>query len=79
MVRSCHERYDGDGYPDGLTGERIPLVARIVCCCDAFDAMTTTRSYRSAMSYADARDELRRHRATQFDPRVVDAVLALTA
>jgi HD-GYP domain-containing protein (c-di-GMP phosphodiesterase class II) len=78
IVRSCHERYDGRGYPDGLAGEDIPVVARIVCCCDAFNAMTTTRSYRAAMSVAEARDELARNRGTQFDPVVVDAILALT-
>jgi len=78
MVRSCHERYDGGGYPDGLAGEEIPLVARIVCACDAFNAMTTTRPYRAAMTVAEARDELVRNRATQFDPAVVDAILALT-
>ena len=47
LVRSCHERYDGGGYPDGLAGERIPLVARIVCCCDAYNAITTDRPYRA--------------------------------
>ncbi len=75
IVRSCHERYDGHGYPDGLAGEDIPIVARIVCCCDAFDAMTTTRPYREAMTFAEARAELRQNRGTQFDPRVVDALL----
>ena len=49
IVRSCHERWDGNGYPDGLAGEDIPLVARIVCCCDAFSAMTTDRPYRAAL------------------------------
>ena len=78
IVRSCHERYDGLGYPDGLAGEQIPIVARIIFGCDAFNAMTTTRSYRAAMSLADARAELERNRGTQFDPRVVDAILALT-
>jgi HD-GYP domain-containing protein (c-di-GMP phosphodiesterase class II) len=78
-VRSCHERYDGQGYPDGLAGAEIPIVARIVCCCDAFNAMTTTRSYRAAMSTAEARAELEQNRGTQFDPDVVDAVLAVTA
>jgi HD-GYP domain-containing protein (c-di-GMP phosphodiesterase class II) len=77
IVRSCHERYDGLGYPDGLAGEQIPIVARIIFGCDAFNAMTTTRSYRAAMSLADARAELERNRGTQFDPRVVDAILAL--
>ena len=49
LVRSCHERWDGQGYPDGLAGEDIPLVARIVCCCDAYNAMTTDRPYRAAL------------------------------
>jgi HD-GYP domain-containing protein (c-di-GMP phosphodiesterase class II) len=79
VVRSCHERYDGRGYPDGLAGKDIPVVARIVCCCDAFNAMTTTRSYRAAMSTEEAREELARNRGTQFDPDVVDVVLAVTA
>jgi len=78
LVRSCHERYDGRGYPDGLAGEEIPIVARIVCCCDAFNAMTTTRSYRAAMSTEEAREELVQNRGTQFDPDVVDAILAVT-
>jgi len=77
-VRSCHERYDGGGYPDRLAGAEIPLVARIVCACDAFNAMTTTRPYRAAMTVAEAREELARNRATQFDPAVVDAILAQT-
>jgi HD-GYP domain-containing protein (c-di-GMP phosphodiesterase class II) len=79
LVRSCHERYDGLGYPDGLVGEAIPIVARIVCCCDAFNAMTTDRPYRSALSLDEALSELRVHRGTQFDPGVVDCLLALHA
>jgi len=78
IVRSCHERWDGGGYPDGLSGEAIPLVARIVCCCDAYNAMTTDRAYRSALSIEAARGELLRNRGTQFDPHVVDALLAVT-
>jgi len=74
LVRSCHERWDGDGYPDGLVGEETPLIARIVCACDAFSAMTTDRPYRKAMSPADALDELHRGAGTQFDPRVVEAL-----
>jgi HD-GYP domain-containing protein (c-di-GMP phosphodiesterase class II) len=79
IVRSCHERYDGLGYPDQLAGEAIPIEARIVACCDAFNAMTTDRPYRAAMPLIDALDELRLHRATQFDPGVVDSLLALHA
>jgi response regulator RpfG family c-di-GMP phosphodiesterase len=75
---SCHERYDGQGYPDGLAGEEIPLIARIVCCCDAFNAMITNRPYRPAMTLAEARAELRQNGGTQFDPRVVDALVGLT-
>jgi two-component system cell cycle response regulator len=71
IVRASHERWDGDGYPDGLAGELIPLGARIVAVCDAYDAMTTTRPYRRAMSEAEAMAELRRCAGHQFDPRVV--------
>src|SRR6266516_2951363 len=74
LVRSCHEHYDGSGYPDGLAGERIPLVARVVCCCDAFSAMTTDRPYRAGRSAAEAVAELQRCSGTQFDPRVVEAL-----
>jgi putative nucleotidyltransferase with HDIG domain len=74
IVRSCHERWDGAGYPDGLAGESIPLVARIVCACDAFSAMTTTRSYRAARPAEEALAELERCAGTQFDPRVVEAL-----
>jgi HD-GYP domain-containing protein (c-di-GMP phosphodiesterase class II) len=75
IVRSCHERYDGSGYPDGLAGEDVPLLARIVACCDAFNAMTSDRSYRKAMPRAEAVAELRRGSGTQFDPVVVDALI----
>ena len=76
VVRSCHERFDGSGYPDGLRGEQIPLLARIVACCDAYNAMTSDRSYRKAMPVADAVAELRGARGTQLDPLVVDALVA---
>jgi HD-GYP domain-containing protein (c-di-GMP phosphodiesterase class II) len=76
LVRSCHEHYDGSGYPDGLAGDEIPLVARIVACCDAFHAMTSDRSYRKALPLADAVAELRANSGTQFDPQVVDALIA---
>jgi HD-GYP domain-containing protein (c-di-GMP phosphodiesterase class II) len=74
IVRSCHEDWDGTGYPDGLAGEEIPRVARIVRCCDAFSAMTTDRSYRKAMPLEDAVAELRRCSGTDFDPEVVEAL-----
>jgi HD-GYP domain-containing protein (c-di-GMP phosphodiesterase class II) len=79
IVRHCHERWDGAGYPDGLVGDKIPLVARIVCATDAFSAMTTNRPYRAAMSVEVAVAELRRCSGTQFDPRVVDALVAVVA
>jgi putative nucleotidyltransferase with HDIG domain len=75
IVRSSHERWDGGGYPDGLRGSEIPLEARIVSCCDAFNAMTTTRSYRMAMPVSAAVSELLDSASTQFDPRVVEALL----
>ena len=74
LVRSCHERYDGGGYPDGLVGEEIPLVARIVCCCDAYNAITTDRPYRAGRSAEEALAELRRCSGTHFDPQVVEAL-----
>jgi HD-GYP domain-containing protein (c-di-GMP phosphodiesterase class II) len=77
IVRSCHEFYDGGGYPDGLKGDEIPLIARIVSCCDAFNAMTTDRPYRDALSPQEAIAELRANSGTQFDPTVVGALLTL--
>jgi putative nucleotidyltransferase with HDIG domain len=75
IIRSCHERYDGTGYPDGLAGDEIPHVARIVAACDAYNAMTTDRSYRKALGRCDAIAELRRGAGTQFDPAVVEALI----
>ncbi len=77
IVRSSHERWDGAGYPDGLAQTEIPLEARIICACDAYNAMTTTRSYRPAVDAADAVAELLRCSGTQFDPAVVAALVAL--
>jgi HD-GYP domain-containing protein (c-di-GMP phosphodiesterase class II) len=74
VVRSCHERWDGTGYPDGLAGEEIPLQARIVFVCDAWNAMTTDRSYRPAMSQEEAMTELITNAGTQFDPDIVAAL-----
>ena len=73
LVRSSHEHFDGSGYPDGLSGEDIPLASRIVLVCDAFDAMTSQRPYRTAMSEEGALDEMRACAGTQFDPVVVAA------
>jgi diguanylate cyclase (GGDEF)-like protein/PAS domain S-box-containing protein len=79
IVRHHHERFDGKGYPDGLTGEDIPLEARILGVVDAFDAMTHERSYRKAMSRGEALAELERGAGTQFDPAVVEVFLAWAA
>ena len=76
IVRHDHERWDGAGYPDGLRGDDIPLGARIVFVVDAFDAMTSERPYRKAMSRSRARREMQRHVGTQFDPAVVRALFA---
>ena len=78
VVRATHERWDGDGYPDGLRGEAIPFAARIVFAADAYDAMTTSRPYRGALPAAAAVKELRRGAGTQFDPVVAER-LAVTA
>lgn len=78
IVRSSHEHYDGSGYPDGLAAEEIPIEARVVTCCDAFSAMTTTRSYRKAMPHDEAVAELRACAGTQFDPVVAEALIAVT-
>jgi HD-GYP domain-containing protein (c-di-GMP phosphodiesterase class II) len=77
IVRSHHEHFDGKGYPDGLIGEEIPIAARVISCCDAFNAMTTDRAYRKAMPLADAIAELTGNSGTQFDPAVVEAVLEI--
>jgi hypothetical protein len=75
IVRSCHERWDGAGYPDQLAGEAIPLPARIVCICDAFNAMITDRPYRARRSTDEALAELEACAGTHFDPRVVTATV----
>ncbi len=75
MVRSHHERWDGHGYPDGLMGAEIPLGARVICVADSFDAMTSDRPYRSALSHAEARRRLAEGAGTQFDPAVIAAAL----
>src|SRR5206468_7557673 len=75
VVRSSHERWDGDGYPDRLRGGAIPFAARIVSCADAFDAMTSSRSYRPALGMELALDVIRHEAGHQFDPEVADALV----
>ncbi|MCL5103850.1 MAG: diguanylate cyclase [Armatimonadetes bacterium] len=75
-VKHHHERYDGKGYPNGLSGKNIPLLARIIAIADAYDAMTNSRSYRKALSVEEALDELRRGAGTQFDPELVELFIA---
>ena len=77
LVRHHHERFDGAGYPDGLSGEDIPSGSRIILVIDAFDAMTSDRPYRRAMPVADAAKELVRCSGSQFDPRMVRAFLLI--
>jgi putative nucleotidyltransferase with HDIG domain len=79
IVRSHHERWDGGGYPDGRSGDAIPLGARIISACDAFSAMTTDRSYRPAMPIGDALAEMRRCTGTQFDAEVVATLLGIVS
>jgi HD-GYP domain-containing protein (c-di-GMP phosphodiesterase class II) len=73
-MRAEHERFDGKGYPDGLKGNQIPLAARILTVADAFDAMTSDRPYRRALSQEVAAAEIRRNAGTQFCPDVVAAL-----
>ena len=79
IVRAHHERWDGRGYPDEVAGTAIPLEARIIACCDDWNAMTTTRSYRAALSPEAAAHELRENAGSQFDPDVVLVVLDVVA
>jgi len=76
-ARWHHERYDGKGYPDGLKGEEIPEYARIIATADAYDAMTSNRSYRDALPQAKVREELLAGRGTQFDPKIADIMIQL--
>ena len=74
-VKHHHEQYDGSGYPDGLRGKGIPMIARIIAVADTFDAITTDRPYRKGLSLASAFEELKKSAGTQFDPAVVEAFL----
>ncbi len=76
MVLSHHERWDGEGYPNGLSGKNIPIGARIFAIVDAFDAMTSNRPYRKALSYDEAIEEIKRGRGSQFDPNITDIFLS---
>ena len=76
-VRSHHERFDGSGYPDGLAGEDIPLVARILCIADSYDAMTSNRVYRKRLTNEEVQNELARCSGSQFDPKLVQAFVKL--
>src|SRR5690606_40231315 len=75
IVRSHHERWDGRGYPDGLRGHEMPIGARIIAVADAYDAMTSDRPYRKALSHEVAVDGIRRGALSQFDPQVVASFL----
>lgn len=75
IIRHHHERYDGSGYPDGLSGEHIPIVSRILAVADAYDAMTSTRPYRKTLTHEGAVAELKKNSGTQFDPKVMEAFL----
>ena len=76
-ARWHHERYDGRGYPDGLSGEDIPVYARIIAVADAYDAMTSNRSYRSVMPQEKVREEILRSKGTQLDPVIADFMIEL--
>ena len=76
-ARWHHERYDGKGYPDGISGEEIPVFSRIICVADAYDAMTSTRSYRDILPQQKVREELVKGKGTQFDPEFADIMISL--
>ena len=77
ICRYHHERYDGKGYPDGIKGEEIPEIARIIGVADAYDAMTSKRSYRDVLSQEKVYAEVEKGKGSQFDPRVAEVMLQL--
>jgi putative nucleotidyltransferase with HDIG domain len=77
IVNYHHERWDGTGYPEGLKGEEIPLVSRVISVADAFDAMISDRPYRKGLSIHNAREEIRKNSGTQFDPEIVEIFLEI--
>jgi HD-GYP domain-containing protein (c-di-GMP phosphodiesterase class II) len=79
VIRHHHEHYDGSGYPDGLAGDQIPLLSRIISVVDAYDAMTSKRPYRDVLSHREALAEIVRLKGVQFDPAAVDAFVAVAA
>ena len=79
IVRSHHERYDGIGYPMKIDGKSINIFAQIIAVADSYDAMTSARAYRPALSGEDAMEELKKYSGTQFNPRVVEAFVAVLA
>ena len=76
-ARWHHERFDGKGYPDGKAGEEIPLIARVICVADCYDAMTSDRSYRKALPQAVVRSEIEKNMGTQFDPKIARLMLQM--
>lgn len=76
-MRHHHERWDGGGYPDGLAGEAIPLLSRILAVVDSFDAMTTERPYKRALNKQEAIRELLENAGKQFDPKVTEVMIQL--
>jgi len=77
IIRNHHERWDGKGYPDGLSGEQIPILSRILSVADAFDAMNSNRAYRKSLPFSVCIGELERNSGTQFDPQIVDAAISV--
>jgi putative nucleotidyltransferase with HDIG domain len=77
FVQHHHERWDGDGYPDGISGDAIPLEARIIAVCEVFDTISSKSSYKEALPFEEAVREIEAHSGRQFDPDVVDAFLTL--